>query len=220
VDGSPLGALALLALSGSPSKGAAMSTTFYMTNEAGLVGAALAPLSLARGSTVRTIAGETAADPACMWVPASGAYAHRFISNGLAAFTLSGNISINVWAKEGNTSANIGSSLLFYRRAYGTTNDTLFATLSRGVELTTSLAAQSYSGSPTSTAFADGDMLLIWATMASVGSIGCPTTGDDQTIGSASAGVSGDSYITITENVTEYTPPNEEPLPRFLIGMP
>lgn len=177
-----------------------MPTTFYLQNGgAGYTGYNIARLT--RGTATATATVNTAASGTdIQWTVTAGGTALSFCTRPLsAAVTISGTVTINVWASESNNQANAGYRMKLFKLTPDGTK-TLFATLSRGVELPTTLAAQNYTGTPTSTAFAIGDRIVMEPYITNVGTMGGSRT-CDMTFSGPTAGASGDSYVTFTETV-------------------
>lgn len=117
-------------------------------------------------------------------------------------FTLSGSVSVRIRARESNIAANCGGRIRLYKRTSGGTLTELTGSpWNDGVEFTTSDAAYDWSFTPTSMSFAEDDRLVIRLYITNVGTMGgsrtCTLTYDG-----ASGGAAGDTFVTITENVT------------------
>lgn len=114
--------------------------------------------------------------------------------------TIAGSITINFWALESSMNANAAINCRIVKWAAVDGALTEIAKTARVTELGTSAAVQNFSVTPTSTALARGDRILIvpfvddssGATLAS----GFTVT---LNVDAASAGVNGDSYVTFTE---------------------
>lgn len=162
-------------------------------------------LSTARGpglssQSVNTVAGPTAGvqfylTPTSYWFRVN-------------AVTVSGAITKNLWMSESNMSANAGPQVIIDRHDSAGTFVSTVANHERGVELPVATrAAQNWNtGTVTSTSFSDGDWIRLRVYINDVGTMASGHSADFA-MGATSAGVDGDSYITFTETITEYTPP-------------
>lgn len=172
-----------------------MATTFYLRNANIGVGAGGANLLAvpSRGTTATSITTGTTASGT--WI-SMGYWATK----PLVGFTLSGSVSMNLRARETNNNANASVGVRLYRFSNGSLSGSL-GQISATTELTTTESARTASVTPTSTAFANGDILVM-----EVGIINIGTMGGGQSVvlflDGPTAAASGDSYITITENVT------------------
>ncbi len=85
----------------------------------------------------------------------------RWTSPPLAAdATISGTVTFNIWASESSMNANAGAQVIVERHQPDGTISTIINS-ERGAELGTSLAAQNWTGSPTSTACLKGDRIVV-----------------------------------------------------------
>lgn len=177
-----------------------MPTTFYLQNGgAGYSGYNVARLSRGSGVTTATV-DTTNGGTDIQWTLTSGGTALSFCTRPLSsAVTISGTVTVNVWAVESATQANAGFRMKLYKLTPGGTK-TLFATLDRGAELPTTIAAQNYTGTPTSTSFAIGDRIVMEPYITNVGTMGNGRT-CDMTYSGGTAAASGDSYVTFNETV-------------------
>jgi hypothetical protein len=126
---------------------------------------------------------------------------NTWASKPLAPFTLAGSISVNVRASESAAQANCGIQCYVYKWARATnTLSAALLTLTQAAELSTTDAAVLLTGTPTSTVFASGDMLVIEIGIINIGNMGSGRT-VAITYNGATAAAAGDTYITITETV-------------------
>jgi hypothetical protein len=163
----------------------------------------------ARGSSVLTAVVNTASGSSStagteniQWTVTAGGSILQWITRPLvAAVTIAGAITVNLWATESNNLANSGVRGRVWRlQPNGTKTQIGVANMS--TELTTSIAAQNFSITPTSTAFAAGDRIVLEVDLTNVGG----TMGSGRTASLTYAGptaaASGDSYFTFTETFT------------------
>lgn len=177
-----------------------MPTTFYLqSGGAGFSGYDIARLT--RGSAVTTaVVNTTSGGTDIQWTVTGGGAALSFCTRPLsAAVTISGTVTVNVWAVESAAQANAEFRLKLFRLQPNGTK-TLFATLDDGSELPTTIAAQNYTGTPTSTAFSIGDRIVMEPYITNIGTMGANRT-CSMTYNGGSAGASGDSYVTFNETV-------------------
>lgn len=170
-----------------------MATTFYL-NSATIIGRLASYNS--RGSATATLSGTTNGST---WI-----FLGSWVTKPLEAFTLSGNVIMNVWGFESANQANASLGMRIYRYIPSTNSISgLIGQASSAVELATNPAGSVRTGtliSPPSTVFNSGDMIWIEMGIVNVGTMGTGQTVTLQYSG-PTAGVSGDSYFTITENV-------------------
>lgn len=128
---------------------------------------------------------------------------NEFISDPLdTSVTISSSITFNIWASESSMSANAGLHVkLDVITETGDVGSTIIES-SRGTELTTSVAANNWSATPTSTTVYRGQRLRLRIYVTDTG--GTMASGYTITLASNSsvADTQGDSYITLTENLT------------------
>lgn len=178
-----------------------MATTFYLlSGGAGYSGYNVARLT--RGaSTATAIVNTTSGGTDIQWTVTAGGAALSFCTRPLsAAVTISGTVTVNIWAVESATQANAVSRLKVFKLTPDGTK-TLFSTLTAGAELPTTIAAQNYTGTPTSTAFAVGDRIVMEPYITNTGTMGASRT-CDMTYSGATAAATGDSYVTFTETIS------------------
>lgn len=124
----------------------------------------------------------------------------EFISLPLDAdFTISGTITVNLWARELNMSANAAINVAIDR--LGPTGSVVsnILTTTRSTEVNlSSYAVNNFTGTPTSTTMKKGDRLRIRVFFDDAGTMAAGFEADFECDG-ASAGVDGDSYVTFTE---------------------
>lgn len=176
------------------------------TNAANLAGTAsgwAAPLPIRTtrgGGVVASAATATAAGTTLGVEMSDGVNLMQWISPPLdAAVTISGTVTFNVWMSESATTANTGSQVMVERiNASGAIASTV-SNSEKGIELTTSRAAQNWTATPTSTAFSKGDRIRIRVAGNDAG--GTMSSGKTFNLGYAgtSAAADGDSYVTFNE---------------------
>lgn len=149
-------------------------------------------------SVTNTVAGPTSG---VQCTRTAGGTALSWISPPLAApVTIAGTVTLNTWAKEAATANNAGMQVTVHQ--YTTTEQSAFLNTERGTELTTSVSNQNWTATPTSTAFATGDRIVVkwWindagGTIASGGSVTMDYNGP-------TAGADGETYVRFSENIT------------------
>ena len=169
-----------------------MATTFYFRNSNIGLGVYNDLLTRERGALATSLSGNTVSGGT--WV-SIGYWAVQ----PLVGFTLAGSVSCNLRASESNAQANASIGMRIYKYSNGTLSGSL-GQASGITELTTSETATVRSVTPTSTVFANGDMLVV-----EIGAINIGTMGAGRSVSfffnGPTAAASGDSYFTITENV-------------------
>lgn len=171
-----------------------MATTLYFRNLlTGLDPVYNELMRLERGATATSIAGTTTASGT--WISLG-----YWSTMPLVGFTFSESTSMNLRGNESNAQANAGLGARFYKWVRGTGIGASLLNLASAVELGTAEGAQTATGTPTSTAFDSGDALIIEVGITNVG-----TMGGNRTVtfyfNGPTAGASGDSYVTLTENL-------------------
>lgn len=117
-----------------------------------------------------------------------------------AAWTLAGAIAAKIWAMESITLANAQVRLRLYKYAAGVMTELPGSPFDRGVELTTTVALQSWSFTPsTSTSFTTGDQLVLVAYITNFGTMSAGRTCTMQWNGTSAQ--FADSSITLAETV-------------------
>lgn len=119
-----------------------------------------------------------------------------------AAFTMSGTVTFNVWGRE-EGDANAGLIARVYRARDSDGSLTLVCEQAKGTELSNPTnAVNNWTDTPTSTAFAVGDRIVVFVGSTDAG--GTMNAGFLLAIRTdgATGGASGDSYVTFTEDIT------------------
>lgn len=117
----------------------------------------------------------------------------------LEGFTLAGSVSFNLMGLESQAQANASLGMRIYKYTNGVLGSSL-GQASSGTELTTSEMVRTASVTPTSTVFSAGSILVVEIGAINVGTMGSRTV--EFFYNGPTAAASGDSYFTITENVT------------------
>ncbi|MEK9152565.1 MAG: hypothetical protein AAB692_04310, partial [Patescibacteria group bacterium] len=167
-------------------------------------------LSLTRGAAsvtyvTGTVAGTvTPPTTTTQFTKTDGGANQTWYTDPLNAVTISGNVTFNIRAKESVAQANatVTAELLRADNA-GNILSTIASVNTGDTELTTTDAAKNWTKAPTSTALSAGDRLAIRVHIDDGNGV---TMGNNRsvkmTIGGASAGAAGDSYVQTTEAVT------------------
>lgn len=136
------------------------------------------------------------------WTDTAGGAVLEWISGRapVGGFTLSGTMTFSIWARENNMSANCGArARVFKRTAAGTVTEVGGGPYNDGVEFGTAFAEMVWTGTPTSTAFAENDRLIVRYYITNIGTMGggftCTINYD------AADAATGDSYFQINETV-------------------
>jgi hypothetical protein len=127
----------------------------------------------------------------------------EWISDPLdAAVTISGTITFNIWAHESSMNANAGAQVVIERLDNKLAVISTVVNSEKGTELGTSSAVQNWTAAATSTAFAKGDRIRVRIAFNDAGGTMASGFTLTATVGAASAGVSGDSFVSFTETLT------------------
>ena len=123
----------------------------------------------------------------------------------LDAVTITGTVTFNVWMAENNMSANVAARMRAERTDGSGSVISEIATAQHATEIAvTTRAVRNFTATPTSTTLSAGDRIRITilgddaGTMASGFSF-------NASYGSGSAGTDGDTFVTFTETITEFT---------------
>jgi hypothetical protein len=135
-----------------------------------------------------------------------GSEVEFYISDPLAAdVTISGTITINVWAAESASGANVAINARIFRlQPDGTLTEIAKSTRTTEVAVTTR-AVNNFTVTPTSTAMKAGDRLAMVYFGDDAGTGMNSGFTFNHSAGSASGGVDGDTFITFTEDMTFLT---------------
>lgn len=136
------------------------------------------------------------------WTRTAGGTVLEFISGKAPAggFTLAGAMTFSIWAKGSNMNANCGArARVFKRTAAGVESEVGGGPYSDGIEFTTADAEYTWTGAPTSTAFAENDRIIVRYYITNVGTMGGGFT-STLTYNAANA-ATGDSFFQIAETV-------------------
>lgn len=123
-----------------------------------------------------------------------------------AAVTISGTITINIWASETSMNDNCALNVRVFKVGPDGTVTQIVKT-ARTTELGTTIAVQNFTATPTSTACAIGDRIGIVVFADDAGTM-ASGVGMSIDVAAASAGVDGDSYVTFTENLSFFSLPS------------
>jgi hypothetical protein len=133
-----------------------------------------------------------------------------FFSNPLnGGVTISGTITPNIRALESNGLANygVGIEILRFPNGGSVPDATIVASVPVGLELGTSEAARTSNITPTSTAIATGDRIVIkigWYAAGGTSASGRTATG----FWNGASGATGDTFVTFAETLTEQVIPD------------
>jgi hypothetical protein len=118
----------------------------------------------------------------------------------VGGFTLSGTMTFSIWARENNMNANCGARSKVFKRTAAGVETLIGGPYNDGVEFGTAAAEMVWTGTPTSTAFAENDRLIVRYYITNIGTMagGFVCSID---YGAADA-TTGDSFFQINENVT------------------
>ena len=202
-----------------------MATTLFMLNptDASISGYDSHTMGTSRGAGLNAYSGDTSASGNHIELITVGSATPKCWIYQVNAVTISGTISFNWWGNELTMADNVGFACRIARYdSSGTFVSDIVANANAnhadGVELSLSAALRTWSATPTSTSLSSGDYIVAIPHGDAVGTMGAGQYTFD--VGAASAGVDGDSFITFTESVTEFTqedrPPRFTPYPQLL----
>jgi hypothetical protein len=166
-------------------------------------------MTLSLGAGVVTLVTNTAAGGTDIQVTnTAGGTAQAWISPAVVTgFTLSGTVTCNVYGGESATTANTAFRCRLYKYSGGAEGAAIL-TANMTTELTTSLTTvRNWTGTPTSTAFAAGDRLVLKLFLENCATSGCPTgsmaAGQTATIryDGVTVGADGATWVQVTQTL-------------------
>lgn len=161
----------------------------------------LAWLSTTRGAGVASAAATTVAGPT-NGLEVGNVRPFEWLSEPLAAdATISGTITFNIRCLESSMSANAGPQVIIERVDSTGAIVSTVVNSENGTEAGTSEGAKNWTATPTSTDFQKGDRIRVRVLANDVGTMGAGFT-FTVVYNGTSAGGSGDTYVTFTENLT------------------
>jgi hypothetical protein len=119
-----------------------------------------------------------------------------------SAFTLSSNVTFNLWGRETSASTNAGWRVRLYKVGALSNAKMLVLDSEHGVELATTNGASNWSATPTSTDFAPGDRLLVLLGLDDAGGTMANTGFIEFYYSGTTGGSSGDSWIELGETIS------------------
>jgi hypothetical protein len=185
-----------------------MSTQLFLRNTLAAYGFSVGfhLLASTRGSGVTTSVTDTVGSGTqiqCTDISGGSGIVLSWLSGRVPSggFTLSGTMTFNVWALESAAQANATiQARVFKYGADGTVTEVGGGPWSFVTEVGTSAAAKNWTGTPTSTAFAENDRLLVRFYVTNAGTMGGGRTVTVDYSGTSGA-ADGDSFFQITETV-------------------
>src|SRR5688572_1145774 len=159
-------------------------------------------VTVAGNSSTTGVVNTTASGTQIQWTKTAGGAVLEWISGKVPAggFTLAGTMSFSIWAQESNTGANCGARVRVFKYSGGNESEIVGGPYNDGVEFGTSAGEMTWTGAPTSTAFAEDDRIIVRYYITNVGTMG---SGRTCTITyNAADAATGDSFFQINENVT------------------
>jgi|KBSMisStaDraftv2_1062788.scaffolds.fasta_scaffold06274_2 hypothetical protein len=149
-----------------------------------------------------SVTNTTASGTSIQWTKTAGGTQLKWISPPLAApVTISGTVTMNVWAFEDNALANATVAFTVKRLAGGVEGSSLLTDSTLGSELGTSVAVKNWTASPASTTFSTGDRIVLIGDIVNVGTMAAAhsVTVD---YGGKTGAADGDSWVQFTENLS------------------
>src|SRR5688500_15727922 len=141
-----------------------MATILFLRNTTTSGVSGYQDLSAAQGASVATgVVNTTASGTEIQWTATAGGSVIAWISgrSPTGGWTLSGTVTFEIYALESNMNANIGArARLFKRTAAGVITEIGGGPFNDGVEFSTSAGLMTWTGTPSSTPFAEDDQLI------------------------------------------------------------
>lgn len=161
-------------------------------------------ITTAGASAATAVVNTVASGTEIQWTASAGGAVVQWISGRAPAggFTLSGQMTFSLWAKESNAKANCGIRCRIFKRTAAGVESEISSGWAYGspTEITNSNAEYSWNGTPASTAFAENDRILLKAYIINVGTMAsgytCTLTYND------ADAATGDSFLQINETIT------------------
>lgn len=181
-----------------------MATKLFLRNTAANgIGTYYDMGTTAGGASATGVVDTVASGTEIQWTRTAGGTVLEWISGRSPAggWTLSGTMTFSIWANQSHMNANCGArARVFKRTAAGVESEIGGGPYNDGVEFGTSAAEMTWTGTPTSTAFAEDDRLIVRYYITNQGTMGggftCTLTYN------AADAATGDSFFQINENVT------------------
>lgn len=160
----------------------------------------------AAGQAVNTsVTNTTASGTSIQATQTGGGTALQWLSEPLSAgFTLSGTVTCNIYAKEQAAGNNAKLECDVYKYSGGSLGSTL-CTATMAAELTTSMAANNFTCTPSSTAFSTGDRIGFKIFIVNAGTMGAGSPGVTVDYDGATDAADGSTWVQTNETVT-FTP--------------
>ena len=182
-----------------------MATRLYLRETTNNGIGSFRDLVTAAGSSLKTGVVNTAASGTnIQWTKTAGGAVLEWISgrSPVGGWTLAGSMTFNIWALESNMGANAGALARYYKRlAAGSESEIVSSPADDGVEFGTAATKMNWAETPTSTAFAEDDRLIVRFFITNIGTMGGGFTCTlDYDAGAGDA--DGISWVELTENVT------------------
>ena len=182
-----------------------MATVLYLRNtQNNAIGGTYYDLITTAGASVDTaIVNTTASGTEIQFTKTAGGSLVQFISGRVPSggFTLTTG-SVSLWLSENNMNANIGGRVRIFKRAAGGTETELGGgPFNFGTEMSVTTPREDvWTTNVTDTAFAENDRILLKVYITNVGVMATGFTGELRF--NAAAAATGDSFLSISENVT------------------
>ena len=168
------------------------------------IGAYRDMVTAAGASSTTGVVNTQASGTEIQWTKTAGGAVLEWISGRVPAggFTLAGTMTFSIWAIESNMNANAGArARVFKRTAAGSESEIGGGPWNDGIEFSpTADTEMVWTGTPTSTAFAENDRIIVRIYITNAGTMGggftCTITYD------AADAATGDSFFQINETVT------------------
>ena len=160
-------------------------------------------LSLTRGGgVVSSDATATVLGPTAGVQVKLGTVVACWISPPLAAVTIAGTVTFNLWGLESANQANTGFDVLVQRLDNAGAVQSTISRSERGIELTTSALVNLWTATPTSTGLSNGDRIKVTVFGNDAGGTMASGRTFTLTYNGTSAAANGDSYVQFFEALT------------------
>lgn len=185
-----------------------MATTLFIKSNSSSWNTNYAYSSLIAGLVIaNSITNTTAGGTRIQATRTGGGTVIKWISPPLlTAITISGTVTFNFWAKQQALANNATLRAELYQLpAGGVESAVAFAAASFGSPLTTTVAVNNWTASPTATTFGEGDRIVIYLYIVNSGTMGAGTPGVTMQYNGSTPGAAGDTWVSFTEAVSFQT---------------
>lgn len=191
-----------------------MATKLFLRETTSQPGAAYRAMLPTAGPALTTgIVTATASGTEIQWTKTAGGALLQWLSPPapVGGFTLAGLMTFNLWARESANTVNAGCRARVFKWAAGVETEVLGGPWSAGVEMSTGMLVRNWTGTPTSTAIAADERLVVKFYVTNIGTMAAGTATMDYNGPTGAA--DGDAWFQTNETVAWKPEPIFPPRP-------